>query len=208
MKKNHLLLKKSYHPAIIILVTCFAMFTGTSCKNKKDKTVESWPTESTFKMNCVRLTKAQVQEWVDSGWTNPANANRIKVILFQFFTLNASGANSNMQQLSYPGKSLSEIKPNGMDTLAIDTVCAAKTISGSAVLGNNMIYLSTLKIIKADGTLTDFDFVRFIPSTRFAPYLSYTVEIVRNGVAEKLTDDEGTNPCPPPQYCPPPPPES
>lgn len=166
--------------------------------NAGDKKKEGEETAPPFKMNCVILTRAQVQAWVDSGWTNPANSNRIKKILLQFYTADAASAGSNMQIVSFPGKSMTQVQGGGKSILAIDTTCVAKTLSGPTAFANNWVDLDALKIIKADGTLETFDFVRFKPSTTYTPYISFTIEIVRTGVTELLPGN-GTWPCPP--YC-------
>ena len=121
-----------------------------------------------------------------------------KKLLLQFYTADAASAGSNMQLVSYPGKSMTQVQGGGKSILAIDTTCVAKTLSGPTAFANNWVDLDGLKIIKADGTLEVFDFVRFIPNTTYPPYISFDIEIVRAGVAEAMKGF-GTWPCPP--YC-------
>ena len=49
------------------------------------------------------LSRAQLQAWVDSGWTKPGSAGRINTLLLQFYSADATGIASNMQLNSYPG---------------------------------------------------------------------------------------------------------
>ena len=163
-----------------------------------DKKKEGEEGAPPFKMNCVILSKAQVKAWVDSGWTNPANPNRIKKLLLQFYSADAASAGNNMQLVSYPGKSMTQVQGGGKTILAIDTTCVAKTLAGPTAFANNWVDLDGLKIIKADGNLEEFDFVRFKPSTVHSPYISFDIEIVRLGVME-IYKGGGTWPCPP--YC-------
>lgn len=150
-----------------------------------------------FKMNCVILSKAQVQAWVDSGWTKPDNPNKIKKILLQFYTSNLSELGSNMHLLAYPGKSIVNVYPGGKQILSRDTICT-KTFAGPSALANNYVNIDDLKIINADGSLAVFDFVRFIPAQQYPEYINFDIEIVREGKIEVMSGKTSW-PCPP--YC-------
>ena len=158
-------LKKS----IIVFLACLFITGFIACKNdKKDggKTADA-AASATFKMNCVRLERSQIQVWVDSGWTNPANPGSLmKKILLQFYTGDASNAGSNMQLMAYPGKTYTSVYTNGLAYLNIDTTCTALTLTGPASLSNNYINFAGLGITKPDGTLKEFDFI----SNTLAPY--------------------------------------
>ena len=65
------------------------------------------------------LSRAQMQAWVDSGWTRPGAAGKINTLLLQFYTADASGIASNMQLTSYPGSSATDFKTSGNALLAI-----------------------------------------------------------------------------------------
>ncbi|MBI5371602.1 MAG: hypothetical protein HZA79_06220 [Sphingobacteriales bacterium] len=176
----------------------------TSCSDSKKKPESGATANKTeFKMNCVTLTKAQMQAWVDSGWTKPGSPGRIKTILLQFYSPEAAGLKSNMQLTAYPGTSVTDVKINGNTLLAIDRQCPAKTFSGRVILANNEASLDSLKLLKPDGSLRDFDFVRFIPQAykSNAAYITFAAEIVTDGKVE-ATAPAGTYPCPP--YCCPP----
>ena len=153
--------------------------------------------DSTFKMNCLVLRKAQVQKWVDSGWTQPGN-QKIKALLmqFSFSTLNLNNA---MRLTTFPGKSWWDVRLGGKTLLEIDTACVPVPFSG-AVLGNNSIDLQPLNIIdSATGELGSFDFIRFKPKLDDHGYLVFDVEVVNQGVTVMF---KVSNPCPPCQYCP------
>ena len=93
---------------------------------------------------------------------------------------------------------MTQIQGGGKRILAIDTTCVAKTLTGPTAFANNWVDIDALKIIKADGSLDVFDFVRFIPNTAYSPYISFNIEIVRSGITEVMKGN-GTWPCPP--YC-------
>ena len=177
--------------SMCLVVMLFWVCTSQDKKKGGDDAIGS------FKMNCVILTKAQVQAWVDSGWTKPDNPNKIKKILLQFYSLNVSDVGNNMQLLAYPGKSITNVYPGGKQTLMRDTICS-KTFSGPAAFGNNSLNIDDLKIINPDGSLNDFDFVRFIPTQQYAEYINFNIEIVRLGKTEVLSAKTSW-PCPP--YC-------
>ena len=181
-----------------------------SCKDGDKKTSDnasvSGLTDTTsidFKMNCVILTKAQIQTWVDSGWTKPGTTGQVKELLLQFFSPAANSINANMQLIAYPGENYTSVKITGKQELHIDTSCVGKNISGPVVFANNSIKLDALKILNPDGTLNDFDFIRLIPQQDYSSYINFSIEIVRNGEALKI-EGGGSNPCPPyccPPYC-------
>ncbi|MBK5273329.1 MAG: hypothetical protein JJE22_20180 [Bacteroidia bacterium] len=193
-----------FFPLIFFGLLIVSFLSCNSDKKEGDKTSYANLSPSTnFQMNCVILERSQVQAWVDSGWTKPSYPAGIKTLSLQFYTSDASAANSNMQLIAYPGQSATDVKRTGEKILKIDTGCVAKILTGPVVFGNNAVNLADLKILKADGTLNDFDFIRFVPASNFPPYVNFSIEVVRSGVTELLTGIL-TDPCPP--YCPPPPP--
>jgi hypothetical protein len=205
MQKNLCFQKKILFPISSILLLLFTILLVSSCNNGDKKVSESTQVteagvaSSDFKMNCVILTKAQVQQWVDSGWTKPSNSARIRTLLFQFYTGDIYTAGSNMQLITYPGQSMTDVKINGKAILGIDTTCVAKTLIGPVIFGNNEINIDDLKILNPDGTLNDFDYIRLVPAQAYPPYVNFTIQIVRLGVTETLEGGGGTWPCPP--YC-------
>ncbi len=205
MQKNQLF-KKSL--CLLLLCTALIALTMSSCNDKKkaDKDLKKENASGSFKMNCVILKKAQVQAWVDSGWTNPANPNRISMLLLQFYSNSASAVNNKMQLITYPGKNMFNVFITGETVLEIDTTCVPVAFPGPTIFGNNATSLTAMNIIKPDGTLANFDFIRFIPTITNTRYIVFKIEIVTIGLAKP--DEKGTtNPCPPCQYCNPPCPE-
>ena len=149
------------------------------------------------------LSRAQMQAWVDSGWTRPGAAGKINTLLLQFYTADASGIASNMQLTSYPGSSATDFKTSGNALLAIDTTCKAKTFSGKIILANNQISFDALKVFNTDGTLKEFDFIRFTPQSfsQISEYITFNAEVIKAGVTE-IDLGGPTKPCPP--FCCPP----
>jgi len=185
----------------VLLITGFI-----ACNSGTEKESSAGVSQTSgFQMNCVILEKSQVQAWVDSGWTKPKDESAIKGLVFQFYTGDATLADKNMQLIVYPGQNFTDVKTGGKTILKIDTTCTQKTLSGPVIFANNVIYLAALDIFNPDGSLKDFDFIRFVPSTaKFNPYINFNIEIVKAGAETKVLSGDGTEPCPP--YCPPPPP--
>ncbi len=185
-------------------------FILAACNPGEDKKAEESPESSvsaapaSFKMNCVILRKSQIQSWVDRGWTNPGNPDSlIRKILLQFYSANGNEAGNNMQLLATPGKNYLNVYPAGQHILEIDTTCTAMTVTGATIFGNNYADFSMLGITKADGTLKDFDFIRFKPARDWPPFINFKMEIVKLvGTQETITPlaKDGTDPCP--LYCP------
>jgi len=208
MQKNLSFQKKVPLLFSSILLLFFALLPVSSCKDGDeksgdDKTVVAG---SGFKMNCVILTKKQIQRWVDSGWTKPGDPASIKTILLQFFTADPAGINSNMQLVAYPGQTIMDVKLTGKEILAIDTTCVAKQLKDTVIFGNNRVNIADLKILEPNGTLNDFDYIRFIPSNGYPYYINFTIEVVRAAEKETIAGayGRGSDPCPP--YCAGPPP--
>jgi hypothetical protein len=191
----------------VAYIFCAAMVLLGSCKEKTKSgdTAMAAPIQE-FRMNCVTLTKAQVQAWVDSGWTMPGDPGKIRSLLFQFYTPSGENAATNMSLTVYPGNTWSNVKITGRTNLAIDTTCVPLKLTGKTILANNVANLNSLKIIKADGTLNDFDFVRFRPVKVDGEYVGFEMEVVKVvGGKETLMSKDETYPCPP--HCPPADPE-
>jgi len=179
------------------LITGFVACNGNKKEGDKKSSSET-ATAVTFKMNCVRLERSQIQTWVDSGWTNPANSGTFMTkILLQFYSADGSNANNNMQLMAFPGKTYTNVYSGGKAFLQIDTTCTALTLSGPVSLSNNYIIFSSLGIIKGDGTLNDFDFIRLRPVKNYPPYVNFEIEIVKVAAQGETTMAKGgTDPCP------------
>src|SRR5512147_1128895 len=148
MRHQNFLLK-GLKKLIQFFLSCLLLTIFNVCKyNKKYESKESSVMAvKSFQMNCVRLERNQVQAWVDSGWTNPANQSALmKKILLQFYSDDASNASTNMQLRSFPGKTYTDIYAGGKNTLKIDTTCTALMLTGPASLSNNYISIADLDI--------------------------------------------------------------
>jgi hypothetical protein len=187
----------------IAAIFAFSVFIAGCNEAPKDKLGGDAPEKKEFSMNCVMLTRAQMQAWVDSGWTKPGSTGKINTLLLQFYSADAAGISSNMQLTSYPGSSATDFKTSGNALLAIDTSCKAKTFSGKVILANNQISFDALKVFNEDGTLKDFDFIRFTPQSfsQISEYITFNASVVKSGVADSESNGP-TKPCPP--FCCPP----
>ncbi len=186
--------------AAILLMTLFLI----SCADDTKAPLSGEaPEKKEFKMNCVKLTRSQMQAWVDSGWTRPGAAGKINTLLLQFYSADASGIASNMQLTSYPGSSSTDFKTSGNALLAIDTACKPKTFSGKVILANNQISFESLNVFNEDGSLKEFDFIRFTPQSfsQISEYITFNAEVIKAGVTESNLGGP-TRPCPP-VCCPP-----
>jgi hypothetical protein len=211
MKKTNLCLANAGTiKYIFVLVTLTLSFIITSCNNEDKKKTETTPLRQSgtgaegFQMNCVMLTRAQVQAWVDSGWTKPGSADEIKDIILQFYSADASQMNSNLQLMGYPAMTPDNVKKGGLVTLADDKTCTAKSFTGPVLFGNNEVIINNLDILNPDGTLKEFDYIRFTPQQieKYSPYITFNIEVVTGGQARAESGGGGSLPCPP--YCCPP----
>jgi len=188
---------------LIFFIVAFVLSCNDTDKQTGNQSlVDQADTANGLKVNCVILTKAQVQAWVDSGWTKPG-ATQIKELVFQPYTADIKSINTDLQLIVYPGQTVTDIKIGGKQELSIDTSCTGKIISGPLVFSNLSMKLDSLKILNPDGTLNDFDLIRFVPDRAHPPYLNFNVEIVRKGETQALKTP-GPGGCPPyccPPYC-------
>ncbi len=186
---------------IFFIILFVSSCNDTDKKDGNQALVGQADTANGFKLNCVILTKAQVQAWVDSGWTKPG-ATQIKELVFQPYAADVKSINADLQLIVYPGQTKTDLKIGGRQELSIDTSCTGKEVSGPLALGNLSMKLDSLKILNSDGTLNDFDFIRFVPAQDHPPYINYNFEIIKKG--EVQLRDPGPTVCPPiccPPYC-------
>lgn len=187
---------------LFLFVCLTVVIVFTACKDSDTHTGGDGDKE--FKLSCVVLTQAQVQVWVDSGWTKDS-VSGIKSLLLQPYTSNAEGVKSNLSLVAYPGVTYDNVKMGGKSILTPDTTCTGITLTGPVIFSDNTLRLSSLKIFNPDGTLNKFDFIRFIPQkyAQNPEYISYKVEVIRDGKVDESAYG-GTQPCPPyccPPYC-------
>ncbi len=179
---------------LLWVIPVFLLFL-VSCDNGQPHGGGS-PTKD-FKMNCVTISRAQVQSWVDSGWTRPGDG-AIKTMLLQFYSADVTAVNSNLQLIAYPSVTVTDVKKGGEQILAIDTTCKAVSFTGKKVLANNEANILKMGILNSDGSLKDFDYIRFTPQTfkDNSEYINFKVEVVTKGLPTSVEDGD-TKPCPP-----------
>jgi len=190
-------------PAIALFLTLTILLISCS-DDKKEAVGQGEPSKKEFSMSPVTLTRAQLQAWVDSGWTKPDNPGRIKTLLLQFYSADAGSMNANMQLTAYPGTTATDVKISGNTLLAADSSSKPVKFSGRVILANNLADLDSLKVFNADGTLKEFDFVRFTPQTfsRNTAYVTFNADVVKKGGELETGVSGPTRPCPP--FCCPP----
>ncbi|MBL7730527.1 MAG: hypothetical protein JNM88_05065 [Chitinophagaceae bacterium] len=196
MKENTPVSMKRLLAKLFLFFAVALLLTTSSCNND-----DSGGGDAEIKVNCVKLTKDQVQKWVSAGWTNPADSNRIKDIVLQFYFDGNMGEDAKLKLVGYPGQSADQVIVAGKTVLDADTSCQATVISGETIFSDNMISLKALDILDEQGQLKDFDYIRFTPERYPADrtYINYKVEVVIKGVP-KAVEGDGTWPCPP--HCP------
>jgi hypothetical protein len=173
----------------IVLIISSVFFTACNDTKTGDHEEEL----KNVKLNCVTITKAQIQAWVDSGWTKPGSEGEIKEVVLQFF---ANSGGRSFQLIGYPGKTPIDVKDNGKIVLGVDTSCVIKPFLGDFILGNNILKLEKLNIFNQDGTLRNFDFIKLSPEQQYPPYINFKTEIITGGQAESGGGGGGTLPCP------------
>ena len=189
MKKN----RTGKASLLLILATLLSLslvFSIASCGGGNHQDDDSPVSNKDLKINCVVLSRAQVQSWVDSGWTKPGSQGQINEIILQFFS---SEGNSNFQLIGYPGNSPVSVKDNGKITLANDTTCKSEAFSNGVVLGNNIMKLNNLGIFDKEGNLNPFDYIRLTPEQQYPPYVNFKVIVVTNS---QTSAEDQTRPCP------------
>ncbi len=200
MKKKIASRKSSLLARLLLFIALPSLISISSCKDGEPANGDG---NKVFTVNCVTLSRQQVQTWVANGWTRPDSATRIKQLLLQFYSSNPAMLNSNMDLLVYPAINSSNIYTKGEQVMAIDTACKGLKITGPVIFGNNMANFDSLKIVNPDGTLKKFDFIRFVPRlySKDTRYICFSIEVVIDGRVDEVFGD-GSLPCPP--YCCPP----
>lgn len=186
------------------MTICFFSFILFSCnEHAGNHETAGGPEKKAFSLNCVSLSHQQIQAWVDSGWTRPDNPARVRTLLLQFYSADAADLTSNMQLIAYPGLSVTDVRLNGSTLLTTDTSCKPKTFTGKIILANNEAVLDSLGVFNTDGSLKDFEYIRFTPRNfgRNPEYISWDYKIIKRGGLEDASGGS-TKPCPP--FCCPP----
>lgn len=186
-----------------LAVFAFSLILVSCTEQSSQSESATGPEKKTLSLNCVTLSRQQMQVWVDSGWTRPDNPGRIRTLLLQFYSADAANLNKNLQLIAYPGMSVTDVKLNGNTLLAVDSSCKAGSFSGKIILANNEANLDSLGVFNTDGSLKEFEYIRFTPGNfgRNPEYISWNYKIVTKGGLEDASGGS-TKPCPP--YCCPP----
>lgn len=177
----------------IVLVLCVSLsiFNLTSCKDDDDQQQKEKTNGITI--SCVTLSRAQIQVWVDSGWTKPGSPGSTNELVLQFYK---SGKAGSFDLVGYPGTSSTNVKDNGKVILSADTSCSVQSFSDDIIMGNNILKFEPLKIFNPDGTLRKFDFIRFTPEQQYPTYINFKIEIITDGKPEANGPAGETLPCP------------
>lgn len=192
----------SFTAKFSLAIICLLFLATCGFEEKKPSADKTTATRS-FKLNCVILEKAQIQAWVDSGWTDPKKPDSlIKKILLQFYSTDATNSTENMQLATFPGKNYTIVYAAGRADAVIDTTCIALFPTGKVLFGNSYLSLRTLKILDEAGKLTDFTFIRLRPiqdRSKYGDYVTFKWEVVRvasDNTTTILDEGETSDPCP------------
>jgi len=186
-KQKNVLFSKMLRNSMLLLAP--VLFFLVSCNNGESH--GGGMPDKDFKVNCVKLSREQIKNWVDSGWTKPGAKGQINEVVLQFL---GSKGSMSLQLIGYPGDSPVSVKDLGKVTLAADTTCKSEPFSTDVILGNNILKLGDLGIFNAEGGLNEFDYIRFTPAQQYPPYINFKVEVVTGGQASG--SGGGTLPCP------------
>lgn len=207
MKKHPSSTGRRFLPGLFIAVFIVTISILYSCGSNPQKEPQAFTGEASKEgstvINCLKLTKAQIQTWVDSGWTRPGSEGAINDILLQFFSPDATSPNSNLQLVAYPGPSITSLKIKGRQVLSPDTTCTGLTLTGGVIFANIQVSIKALGILNDDGSLKDFDYIRLTPVriNKYNDYIGFNMEKVGNGVL--MSEAPVWLPPCPPICCPP-----
>jgi|GEM_PF-3414922 len=178
----------------------------STCKRKKGN---SDPT-------CVKLTKKQIQKWVDKGYTNPKDTNYMASVEFHtayanpgdVFRVFAIGRNAKGDLMS---KTLTELTP--VDSCIKSHIHLKKYIFIGAVPAT----LDELEILDGINVKANLEYLRMLPYTEYEARSKFDMLAYTGFVHAKLTSKRlyrlalppcppcpnCKGPCPPPTSCPP-----
>jgi hypothetical protein len=185
----------------------FSLMVASSCN----------PGSNSKNPTCVKLTKAQFQKWVKSGYTNSKNKDYISAVQFRtayafpgtIFKVYVIGQRADG---TFVNESLTELK-------TIDTCKTAGKLSEFIFLGTLPATIAELGVFNSDGNVIDsFEYLKMDPynfndPTSHYDYLAYNVSVVTKSAGRTTTAFAKAQiglPCPPcpncnPSACPKPP---
>lgn len=185
-----------------ITISCFILLTFLpSCKEQ-----EKAKADFTGRPTCMKLTKAQLQDWVRDEYTKPGNPDYIEtLILYTGFPGPGSDFQLNVRGLK---KDDTEVPGSRLDLDSTNDNCTPK-LPAYYSIGSNSIARSELGIFDATGKLEkNFSYLQLRPNVftdtaTKTNFLIYDITVVNSdGSTRPLA--KGTLPCPPCVYCRPP----
>jgi len=207
MQTSHFLQKKSNWFLLIFTIGLFSLAGITSCKSGN----------SAKNPTCVKFTKAQVQKWVKSGFTDSANKDYITAV--QFRTAYAFPGSIFQVYIIGQRKDGSFVNESLTELETIDTCKTAGKLSEYIFLGAIPATMSELGILNSTGQVNEnFQFLKLVPydykdPTSHYDYLAYNITSITDGGKASMGTLENASvglPCPPcpncnKSSCPPPP---
>lgn len=183
-----------------IALTCFILLTFLpSCKEQAKTKVDF-----TGKPTCMKLTKAQLQDWVTNNFTKPGDVNYIKTLVIytsypgsgSVFAANARGLRTDER----------EVKNSRIDLDPIKNNCSPNLPEHFNVGIMNTLDKDQLAIFDASGNFVNgFDYLQFTPKiyvdaeTKISTLFYDVVVVNTDGTTRPV--GKGTLPCPPCPYC-------
>lgn len=179
--------KKSYWGSVVFLLPLTLLLIFSSCKGKKESFAG-------MDVSCAVL----LQQKMKDAWETPGYFKSIDYFTF-YSSYNRGTGNFSVGVQAFK-KDYSKI--GGYIDLTTGTGCNVNLPNGVAI-GENNISLTNLNILKADGTLQDFDYMKLIPKVcpENDAFMCFDVDLVTGGVGGEM---RVTLPCPPCIYCKPP----
>jgi hypothetical protein len=181
--------------ALAMIITLAVL---SSCKDQK-----SSKSSFTGRPTCMKLTKAQLQDWVRDEYTKPGDPDYIQTLIF--YTSDA-GPGTDLQ-VNVRGLKTNDMEVPGsrLDLDSTNDNCTPN-LPDYISIGSNSIPRSELGIFDATGKLEkNFSYLQLKPTVFTDPttktqYLIYDVTVVNSdGSTRPLA--KGTLPCPPCPYC-------
>lgn len=187
------------YPGIWVATLVFALLSVlSSCKDQK-----KFKADFTGRPTCMKLTKAQLQDWVSNDYTKPGDTDYIETMIFYTgfagpgseFQLNVRGLKTDDQ----------EVPDSRLDLDSTNDNCTPN-LPDYISIGSNSLKRSDLGIFDASGKIAkNFSYLQLKPNVFTDPstktqYLVYDVTVVNSdGSTRPLA--KGTLPCPPCPYC-------
>ncbi len=181
--------------AIAIIMTMAILL---SCKDQKRSTASF-----TGRPTCMKLTKAQLQDWVRDEYTKPGDADYIETMIF--YTSDLGPGSDLLVNVRGLKTNFEEVPDSRLDLDSTNDNCTPN-LPKYLNYGSNSINRSELGIFDAAGKLQkNFAYLQLRPTVFTDPinktqHLMYDITVVNSdGSTRPLA--KGTLPCPPCPYC-------